>query len=200
MASNDAYPVPPTTYKGDPTMYKGEGAWDDPAFDPELLRTPEESFWRQWNIMKVLFFGFMAFVTGIVIAVVVINNKRQSPTPSKATPAAAATTLLNTTTTAPPNMISNTTSLTSSGLYLQDGVTYTMQLYYQLENTTNIMYRMNLANSSWGRETFETARNMSLSIAPKAASPLAATASTDTSGVVYVSLLERYSPRPQTSS
>lgn len=70
-ATNSLSDEPPM-YRGDPTIYKGEENWKVPAFDSELLRAPQQStsFWRQFNVWKVLFFGVFAFVTGVVIATV----------------------------------------------------------------------------------------------------------------------------------
>lgn len=180
--ATNPFPVSPTMYNGDPTMFKGEGSWKTPVFDSELLRVPQEpsnSIWKQFNVWKVLFFAFMAFVTGVVITAVVLNNKTKSS--SKTACAAAAP---NTTTSA---LLSTTASVTSSGLFLQDGATWNMQVYYQPANSTKIIYKMDLEDSSeLGYESFQAARNMTLSVLPKPGSPMTATASTDTSGVVYV--------------
>lgn len=183
--------------------------WNAPAFDSELLRPPQQSIsiWKQFNVIKVLIFGFAAFVTGVVIAVIVLNSHVRSPHPktvmagnktaettAAGTTAAGTTAAGNTITmnativnTATASNFSTTVSMASSGLYLEDGVTWNMQVYYQLENTTSIMYRMSLTNASAGREMFEKARNMSLLVAPKVGSPMTATASTDDTRVVYVS-------------
>lgn len=111
------------------------------------------------------------------------------PTTSKAT-AAAVTSASNSTTNSTNFSLTNTVpSVASSGLYLKDGRTWNTQVYYQPVNSTNIMYRMSLVNGSAGDENFEQARNISLSYTPRGGSPMSAVASTDATGVVYVSVL-----------
>jgi hypothetical protein len=73
-------------------------------------------------------------------------------------------------------------SVASSGLFLKDETTWNMQTYWQTSDGT-INYQVSLDGS-----TFSKAMNMSLSVPAKIGSPLSATASTDTTGVVYVSL------------
>lgn len=73
-------------------------------------------------------------------------------------------------------------SVASSGLFLKDKTTWNMQTFTQNEQG-NITYQVSLDGITFGKSS-----NMSLSIPAKIGSPLAATASTDTTGVVYVSL------------
>ena len=73
-------------------------------------------------------------------------------------------------------------SVTSSGLFLKDTTTWNMQTYWQ-DSYGNIKFQMSLDG-----KRFESLSNMTLTIPVKIGSPLSATASTDTTGVVYVSL------------
>ncbi|CAG8978536.1 hypothetical protein HYALB_00012267 [Hymenoscyphus albidus] len=72
-------------------------------------------------------------------------------------------------------------SVASSGLFLNDK-TWNMQTYWQDPNG-DIRYQMSLDGKK-----FETPRNTSLMIRPKVGSPLSATAETDPTGVVYLSV------------
>ncbi|KAL3426765.1 hypothetical protein PVAG01_00274 [Phlyctema vagabunda] len=73
-------------------------------------------------------------------------------------------------------------SVASSGLFLNDGITWSMQTYWQTPTGSIEMQR------SLDGETWIPAQNITLPIAPRTRSPITATASTDTQGVVYLTL------------
>ncbi|RDW68230.1 hypothetical protein BP5796_08887 [Coleophoma crateriformis] len=73
-------------------------------------------------------------------------------------------------------------SVASSGLFLNDKKTWNMQTYWQ-QDSGNVQMRMSLDGTTW-----RPVRNVTFTIPPKQNSPLSATASTDTTGVVYLTL------------
>ncbi|RDW87943.1 hypothetical protein BP5796_03637 [Coleophoma crateriformis] len=137
---------------------------------------PERQSIRPWRksprILLLIVFTFIIVSSGIAAAFYVHSRNVVSPTPSAFSEVST------------DSIVQDNTraSMASSGLFLNDKSTWNMQTYWQTP-TGGIKRQISLDGQTFSAET-----NVTLQINPRIGSPLAATASTDKTGIVYLTL------------
>ena len=130
------------------------------------MREERRPFWKRRLVWLLVLLATIA-IAAITLASILLHQRSTEKT---------------TTTKTSTSQNSTTSSVASSGLFLKDGTTWNMQVYMQTSSGA-IQFQMSLDGKTFGAK-----KNVSLEVAPMVRSPLSATAATDSTGVVYVSL------------
>ncbi|RDW72811.1 hypothetical protein BP6252_06718 [Coleophoma cylindrospora] len=174
--------LPPDYKTANMTTREAGHNFTDPKVDQSQTngfaeaQLPERQSKRPWRkspaILLLIALTFVIVGFGIAAAFYVHSRSVVSQTPN-------ALSELST-----DSIVQNNTraSMASSGLFLNDKSTWNMQTYWQTP-TGDIKRQFSLDGQTFSAET-----NVSLQINPRIGSPLAATASTDKTGIVYLTL------------
>ncbi|KAH6664500.1 hypothetical protein B0J14DRAFT_246765 [Halenospora varia] len=136
-----------------------------PGYQHELAATPRKPFWKRHLILLVGLLVIVSLVAGIVIGILVPRISKRAAERQQISVA---------------NNVK--ASVAATGLFLKDKTTWNTQTFWQNTNGT-ISYQMSTDGS-----TFSSTRNVTLYQRPKVGSPISATAATDNTGVVYLTL------------
>jgi uncharacterized protein YpmS len=138
-----------------------------------LVQKKCQPFWKTRFMWLVILLMIIAVSAVIVASILLHQRSTQTRQNADQNSTIAAT---------KSSVVQNSTiaSVASSGLFLFNKTTWNMQIYNQ-KSSGDVQFRMTLDSS-----TFTSAQNVSLAVLPLKGSPLSATASTDSTGVVYV--------------